>query len=181
MPRREDLRLILGQGRYTSDSNLPGQLHAVFLRADRAHAEILRIDVTRSLASPGVKAIYTGDDMREAGYKTLPNPVNYPGRDGQKLRKPFYPVLAQGRVRYLGEPVAMVIAGSAADAETARELIEVEYRDLPAVIGFNAALAADTTPIHADASGNLAFEYESGDRAAVEAATVTQLQLAPGP
>ena len=64
MSRREDLRLVAGQGRYTSDWNLPGELHAVFLRADRAHAEILRLDAARALAHPGVKAVFTGDDVR---------------------------------------------------------------------------------------------------------------------
>src|SRR5512146_2922935 len=108
--RREDLRLITGQGRYTSDWHLPGELHAVFLRADRAHAEILRLDVTRARAHPGIAAVLTGDDAREAGFKSLPNNVNYPGKNGQPLLKPHHPVLALGRVRYVGEPIAMIVA-----------------------------------------------------------------------
>ncbi|MDO8595833.1 MAG: hypothetical protein Q7R45_04330, partial [Sulfuricaulis sp.] len=76
MSRREDHRLTTGQGRYASDWNLAGQLHAVFLRADRAHAEITGLDAARALAHPGVKAVLTGDDAREAGFKSLPNPVN---------------------------------------------------------------------------------------------------------
>jgi carbon-monoxide dehydrogenase large subunit len=174
MSRREDHRLTTGLGRYTSDWNLPGQLHAVFLRADRAYAEIVKLDAARALAHPGVKGIFTGDDAREAGFKSMPNPVSYPGKNGQQLRKPYHPVLAQGRVRYVGEPVAMVVAESAAIAEDARDLIEVEYRDLRAVIGFDAALAADAPELHADASGkhagNLAFEFESGDESATAAA-----------
>ena len=85
MSRREDFRLITGDGRYTSDWNLPGQLHAAFLRADRAHAEIVRFDASKALAHPGVKAVLTGDDAREAGFKSLPNIVNYPGKNGQQL------------------------------------------------------------------------------------------------
>ena len=174
MSRREDHRLITGLGRYTSDWNLPAQLYAVFLRADRAHAEIARLDAARALAHPGVKAIFTGEDARAAGFKSLPNPVGYPGKNGQQLRKPFHPVLAQGRVRYVGEPVAIIVAESAAIAEDARDLIEVEYRDLRAVIGFDAALAANAPELHADPSGkhagNLAFEFESGDEAATAAA-----------
>ena len=130
MSRREDQRLTTGHGRYTADWNLPGQLHAVFLRADRAHAELVRLDTQRALAHPGVKAVLTGDDARAAGFKSLPNVVNYPGKDGQAMLKPLHPVLAQGRVRFVGEPVAMVVADTAASAEDARDLIEVEYRDL---------------------------------------------------
>ena len=170
MSRREDHRLTTGQGRYTSDWNLAGQLHAVFLRADRAHAEIAGFDAARALAHPGVRAVLTGDDVREAGFKSLPNIVNYPGRNGQLLRKPHHPVLAQGRVRYVGEPVAMIVAETATIAEDARGLIDIEYRELPAVAGFDAAVAAGATQLHADVPGNLAFEYESGDESAVAAA-----------
>ena len=103
--RREDSRLVTGQGCYTSDWNLPGQLHAAVLRADRAHAEIVRLDATRALAHPGVKAVLTGDDVRAAGFKSLPNIVSYPGKDGQQIRKPHHPVLAMGCVRFVGEVV----------------------------------------------------------------------------
>src|SRR4026207_1438336 len=85
--RREDFRLVTGDGRFSADWNLPEQLHAVFLRADRAHAPIVRLDACRALAHPGVKAVYTGDDAREAGFKSLPNSVTYPGKDGQAIRK----------------------------------------------------------------------------------------------
>src|SRR4051794_32455481 len=107
MTRREDFRLVTGQGRYTADWNLEGQLHAVFLRADRAHAEIVRLNALDALAQPGVRAVLTGKDAQDARFKSLPNVVNYLGKDGQALRKPFHPVLAGDRVRYVGEPVAM--------------------------------------------------------------------------
>jgi carbon-monoxide dehydrogenase large subunit len=170
MLRREDQRLTTGHGRYTADWNLPDQLHAVFLRADRAHAVIKRIDTSAALAHTGVKAVLTGDDAKAAGFKSLPNIVAYPGRDGMQLHKPFYPVLAQARVRFVGEPVAMVVAESEAIAEEARDLIEIEYEDLPAAIGFDAATAPGAEQIHAGAPGNLAFDFESGDAAAVAAA-----------
>jgi carbon-monoxide dehydrogenase large subunit len=170
MSRREDHRLITGQGRYTADWNLAYQLHAVFLRADRAHAEIVRLNAAPALARPGVKAVLTGDDARAAGFKSLPNVVNFPGRGGQKMRTPHHPVLAQGRVRFVGEPVAMIVAESAAMAEDARDLIEIEYRDLPAVASFDAAIADGAPLLHADVPGNLAFEYESGDEQAVASA-----------
>jgi aerobic carbon-monoxide dehydrogenase large subunit len=170
MTRREDFRLVTGQGRYTADWNIEGQLHAVFLRADRAHAEIARLDTGRALARSGVRAVLTGKDARESGFKSLPNIVNYPGKDGQQLRKPFHPVLALERVRYVGEPVAMIVADSVAAAEDAREHIDIEYRDLPAVTTFEDAVAAGAPQLHADVPGNLAFEFDSGDAAAVEKA-----------
>ena len=167
MSRREDLRLVAGQGCYTSDSSLPRQLHAAILRADRAHAEIVRLEAMRALAHPGVSLVLTGEDARAAGFKSLPNIVGYPGKDGQQIRKPHHPVLALGRVRYVGEPVAMVVAETATIAEDARELIEVEYRDLPAVANFDAAVAEGAPQLHANVPGNLAFVYESGDERAV--------------
>ncbi len=170
MSRREDFRLVVGQGRYTSDWNLAGQLHAVFLRSDRAHAEIVRLDAAGALAHPGVKAVLTGKDACEAGFKSLPNIVSFPGKDGQPLKKPHHPVLAMGRVRYVGEPVAMIVAETAEIAEDARERIEIEYRELPAVASFDAAVAEGAPQLHADVPGNLAFEYESGDAQAVAAA-----------
>jgi carbon-monoxide dehydrogenase large subunit len=166
MLRREDHRLVTGLGRYTADCNLPHQLHAAFLRADRAHAEIVSLDATRALALAGVHAVLTGEDARAAGFKTMPNPVSYTGKNGQKLHKPYHSVLAQQRVRYVGEPVAMVVADTEAIAEDARDLIDLEYRDLPAVVGFDAAVSAGAPQIHEGAPGNLAFEFESGDEKA---------------
>ncbi|HUP95097.1 MAG TPA: xanthine dehydrogenase family protein molybdopterin-binding subunit [Burkholderiales bacterium] len=168
--RREDFRLVTGEGRFSADWNLPEQLHAVFLRADRAHAQIVRLDASRALAHPGVKAVLTGDDAREAGFKSLPNSVTYPGKDGQAIRKPFHPVLAMDRVRYVGEPVAMIVADTAAIAEDARELIDIDYAELPAVTAFEDAVAAGAPQLHADVPRNLAFEFDSGDAQAVAAA-----------
>ncbi len=91
MLRREDFRLVAGEGRYTADWSLPGELHAVFLRSDRAHAEILRLDAAKALALPGVRAVLTGEDTRAAGFKSLPNVVGYPGRNGQPMVKPHLP------------------------------------------------------------------------------------------
>ena len=170
MVRREDQRLVTGQGRYSADWNLANQLHAVFLRADRAHADIAKLDAARALAQPGVKAVLIGRDAQEFGFKSLPNTVTYPGKDGQAIRKPFHPVLAMGRVRYVGEPVAVVIAESAASAEDARDLIDIDYNDLPAVTSFDDAVRPGAPQLHEDAPGNLAFEFDSGDADAVAAA-----------
>ncbi len=168
--RREDARLLTGTGRYTADWNLPEQLYAYFLRSDHAHAEIVSIEVKSAAARPGVHAVLTGDDYAASGWKSLPGGVAYEGVGGQKMKKPFWPALAQEKVRYVGQPVALVVAESAALAQDATEEIAVEYRDLPAAVGFEAATRAGAPQLHADIPGNLAFEYETGDRAAVEAA-----------
>ncbi len=168
--RREDARLLTGSGRYTADWNLPGQLHAFFLRSDRAHAEMVSIDTKSAAARAGVCLVLTGADYAASGWKSLPGGVAYEGVGGQKMKKPFWPALAQAKVRYVGQPVALVVAESAALAQDATEDVAVEYRDLPAAVGFEAATRVGAPQLHEDIPGNLAFEYESGDRAAVEAA-----------
>jgi carbon-monoxide dehydrogenase large subunit len=168
--RREDARLLAGGGRYTADWNLPGQLYAHFLRSDRAHADIVGVDAKAALARAGVRLVLTGPDYAASGWKSLPGGVAYEGVDGQKLKKPFWPALANKKAHYVGQPIALVVAESAALAQDASEDIAVEYRELPAAIGFEAATLAGAPQLHQDIPGNLAFEYESGDRAAVEAA-----------
>ena len=110
--RREDHRLITGQGRFTGDWSLPGQLYGHFLRADRAHAEIVSLDVEAARAAPGVRAVLTGEDVRKAGFKQEPPLVRYPGRGGMKLLEPHRDALAVGRVRHVGQEVALVVADS---------------------------------------------------------------------
>jgi len=168
--RREDARLLEGKGRYSADWNLPGQLYGFFLRSDRAHAEIVSIDAKAATARKGVRLLLTGADYAASGWKALPGGVSYEGVGGQKQKKPFWPALAQKKVHYVGQPVALVVAESAALAQDAAEEIAVEYRDLPAVIGFEGATRPGAPQLHEDIPGNLAFEYETGDAAAVQAA-----------
>jgi carbon-monoxide dehydrogenase large subunit len=180
--RREDARLVTGSGRYTADWNLPGQLHAFFLRSDRAHAEIASLNIQRALAAPGVVTVLTGADTARAGFKVAPPLVKYPGRDGAALKVPHRDVLAGERVRFVGQEVAMVIATSAAAAQDGAEAIAVEYRDLPAVVDEEAALAPGAPLLHAGIPGNLCFDYEYGDEARTaqaftQAAHVTRLTL----
>src|ERR1700733_5769156 len=108
--RREDRRLVTGAGRYTADWTLPGQLHAVFRRADHAHALIRAIDKTAAARAPGVVAVFVGADVADAGFHNLPPSVHFPGRGGSHLIVPERPVLARDRVRFAGEEVAVVIA-----------------------------------------------------------------------
>ncbi len=168
--RREDQRLVTGQGRFTGDWNLPGQLHGHFLRADRAHAEIVSLDVKAARAAPGVKAVLTGDDVRKAGFKQEPPLVRYPGRGGMKLLDPHRDALAVGRVRHVGQEVALVVADSPAAAQDAAEKIEIEYRDLPAIVEVDDALAPGALQLHDGIPGNVAFDFEYGDEAKVQAA-----------
>jgi carbon-monoxide dehydrogenase large subunit len=168
--RLEDPRLITGQGTYASDWNVRGQLHAAFLRSDRAHARLIKVDVTRARAYRGVHAVYTGDDAIRAGFIRAPHQLNFVGVKGMKAIAPERPALATTAVRYVGEPIAMVVADSLAIANDAAELIDVTYEDLSAAIGPEAALAPGAPQIHPNVPRNLAFEMEAGDRAAVNAA-----------
>ena len=180
--RREDLRLVTGAGKYASDWNLPGQLHAHFVRADRAHAKIVSIDAENALKHPGVVRVFTGADAVRAGHVKPMTMLTFKGRNGMQVRVPERPALAHGRVRCVGEPVAMVVAESALAAQDAAELIEVEYEELPLVIDPESALAPGAPQLHDDVPGNLPFEFEAGDAAAVAAAFagaahVTRLKL----
>jgi carbon-monoxide dehydrogenase large subunit len=167
--RREDGRLLTGSGRYTADWTLPGQLHAAFLRSDHAHAAVRGIDVSAALAAPGVAAVLTGADMVAAGYDRGQALMPFKGR-GEALRQPPRPALALDRVRFVGEPVALVVAATAAQAQDAAELILVDYDTLPAVADAAAALAPGAPLLHAEAPGNLCFDFDYGDEAATDAA-----------
>jgi carbon-monoxide dehydrogenase large subunit len=168
--RLEDHRLLTGQGRYASDWSFPGEAYAAFLRSDRAHAEIVSIGAGAALALPGVLAVLTGDDVAAAGYKSLPTQLGVNDRFGRPLKKPPRPVLAQGRVRYVGECVACVVAESPLIALDAAERVEVEYRDLPCVVDARKALAAGAPQLHESVPDNLVFDYGTGDEEATAAA-----------
>jgi carbon-monoxide dehydrogenase large subunit len=168
--RVEDERLTTGNGKYASDWNFPGQLHAHFLRSDRAHAEIVSIKTDAARKQPGVKGVYTGEDAVRAGYVRQMHTLGFPGKNGMQARSPERPVLAHGKVRFVGEAVALVVADSAAAAQDAAERIEIEYRDLAPAIQPEEALASGAPQLHESASGNLSLELDAGDSAAVEAA-----------
>ena len=166
--RLEDDRMLTGRGRYVSDWNLPGQAHAHFVRSDRPHAEIVSIDQAAALASPGVLAIFTGEDLNEL--KSLPAALPAKGRGGTELINPGRPALAQGRVRFAGDAVALVVAETAVAAQDAAELVTVEYRDLPAVIEATQAVASGAPRVHDSVPGNVVLDYESGDEGKTKAA-----------
>ena len=180
--RVEDERLITGAGKYAADWNLPGQLYGYFMRSDRAHAQIISINAEAARQHPGVVGVFTGEDAVRAGYVKAPHSLNFPGRNGTQALAPKRPVLAHGKVRFVGEALALVVAESAHAAQDAAESIEVEYRDLAAVVSPEAALAPGAPQLHDDVPGNLALETEAGDAAAVaaafaRAAHVTRLKM----
>ncbi len=150
VPRREDIRLLTGRGRYAADFSLPGQVHACIVRSPHAHAAIVAIDAAAALAAPGVLAVLTGGDAAEDGLRPIPhspvptNPHEVPltSRDGSEFFLAPHPVLALDAVRYVGEPVAIVVAETPSQAMDAAELVEVTYRPLPAVARSRQALAS---------------------------------------
>src|SRR3954467_6396032 len=167
--RLEDDRMLTGRGKYVSDWNVPGQAYGYFLRSDRAHADIVALDAAAALALPGVLAVITGEDIRGA-LKSLPCALPVKGRGGMELIHPGRPALAQGRVRFTGEPVALVVAESATVAQDAAELISIEYRDRPAVVTTSDAVQSGAPLVHDGVPGNLVMDYESGDDAGSKAA-----------
>src|SRR6266849_2198896 len=180
--RREDLRLLTGRGKYTSDWNLPGQLYGYFVRSDRAHADIAPIDVSAAKGSPGVAAVLTGADTAKAGFKSTPQIARYPGRGGVTIKVPHRDGLANGRVRFVGQEVALVVASTALAAQDAAEKMEIAYRDLPAAVDAEAALAPRAEQLYPEIPGNLCFDYEYGDEAKTNeafsrAAHVTRIVL----
>ncbi len=168
VPRKEDHRFIMGRGRYTDDINLPGQTHAVFVRSPHAHARIRGIRKESALAVPGVVAVFTGEDAQADGLGNLICGWMVNSRDGSPMKMAPHPVLAVDRVRYVGDPVAVVIAESPAAARDGAEALEVDYEELPAVASVERA--HDGPLVHDDVPNNLIYDWELGDRAAVDEA-----------
>jgi len=168
--RKEDLRFLTGNGHYTDDINRPGQLYAVFLRSPYAHAELKGVDTKKAKAAPGVVAVYTGADLTAAGIGTLPCGWGVKNKDGSPMAEPPHPVLATGRVRHVGDPVSVVIAETKAQAEEAAELIEIDYKELPAVPSAEAALKKGAPQLFDTVPGNLCYDWHIGDLAATQAA-----------
>ena len=177
--RKEDVRFLTGRGTYTDDINRPGQLHAHVLRSPHAHAEIAGIDTATAGSAPGVAAIFTGSDLQLAG---LPCGWLVTSKNGSPMVEPPRPPLAQEKVRHVGDPVALVVAETHEQAKDAAELIEVDYKTLPAVVASDVAIRPGSPQLFEVAPGNLCFDWHLGDKAAVDAAFsrahhVTRLEL----
>jgi aerobic carbon-monoxide dehydrogenase large subunit len=168
--RREDARLVTGRGRYTADVVIDGQARAYFVRSDRAHAKIVKIDTGAARAMPGVVGVVTGADFAAAGWKGLPAMAFFKGVGGSPLNVPPRYGLAHERVRFVGEPVAIIVAETEHIAQDAAELVEIAYEDLTVFVEAKDASAAGAVRIHDGVPDNLALEYEYGNQQAAEQA-----------
>ena len=180
--RNEDPGLVQGQGTYTDDVNAPGQAYLAMVVSRQAHGLIRNIDLAAARAMPGVLAVYTAADFEAAGYSPYPHRVALTNRDGSPLIKPKRYALASGKVAYVGDPIACVIAQTPGEAQDAAEAVIVDIDPLPVVVEMRDAVKPDAPQILDEVPGNVALDYHFGDSEAVEAAFrsaahVTKLRL----
>ena len=168
--RVEDPKLLRGQGHYTDDLNLPGQAYAVLVRSRHGHGKIAKIEMQAARAMPGVLAVYTAAELAAAGVNPIKCGMMVNGRDGKPWKTPARPLLAAGKVRFLGEAVACVVAQSRAEAKDAAEAVEVEIEPLPAAASAAEAAQPGAAQLHDDVPGNVAVDYHWGNSEAVAAA-----------
>ncbi|MDE4096020.1 xanthine dehydrogenase family protein molybdopterin-binding subunit [Phaeobacter gallaeciensis] len=180
--RREDVRFLTGTGNYTDDINLNNQAYVHFLRSDVAHGKINGIDTSAAAEMPGVIRIFTGADFEGVG--SIPCGWQVTDRHGEPMQEPAHPVLAQGKVRYVGDAIAAVVAESREEARDAAEAIELDIEELPAVIDMKEAVKEGATKVHDDLTSNLCYDwgFVEENKPAVEeafanAAHVTTLEL----
>jgi len=167
--RKEDYRFLTGAGQYTDDVALPNQAHAAFVRSPHAHAKIRKISLEKARKSPGVVGIFTGTDLANAKVGGLPCGWLITDVNGQPMKEPPHPCLAQGKVRHVGDQVAVVIAETLAQAKDAAELVDVDYEVLPAVVDAAAARKSKVV-VHDGVPENTCYVWALGDKAACDAA-----------
>lgn len=170
VPRSEDPRLLRGGGRYADDRVLPGMAHGYVLRSPHAHALIRSLDVSAAAAAPGVVAVLTGADWEALGWGDVPGDPPRKLRDGSPGYIPSFPALVSDRARYVGDPVAFVVAESRVLAQDAAELIEVDYEPLPAITDTETAPSGEVPQVWDDCENNIGFVHLVGDKAAADAA-----------
>jgi carbon-monoxide dehydrogenase large subunit len=168
--RREDARFLTGTGRYTDDITLPGQTYGFFLRSPYAHAALKKVDTKAAEAAPGVLSVFTGEHFKAVG--GLPCGWLINSIDGTPMKEPKHPILADGKVRYVGDRVALVVAETLQQAKDAALLIDVDYDELPAVVDVAEALNAKGQ-VHAESADNRCYQWQIGDAAGVEEALKT--------
>ena len=181
--RTEDPVLVRGEGRFTDDVSVDRQAYAVIVRSRHAHGVIKKIDTDAARKMKGVLGVYTGADLAAAGYGTLKCIVPFKNRDGSEMKKPPRHALATDKVRFVGDPVAFVVAETVNQAKDAAEAVEVDIETLPAVTDPEQAVNADAPQLYDDVPGNVSLDYHFGDAEAVQAAFakaahVTRLKIA---
>ena len=167
--RVEDFRFLTGQGNYTDDIDRPNQTHAWIVRSPHAHARIKSIDTAKAKASPGVLAVFTGEDMAADSIGGLPCGWQVRNKDESPMAEPAHPPLVSDKARHVGDQIAVVIAETKGQARDGADLVAVEYEELPAVASMEAALDGGA-PVHDDVAGNLCYDWHLGDPDAVNAA-----------
>src|ERR1700731_3286948 len=167
--RFEDRRLLNGNGRFQNDNNLLGQAYAYVLRSPHAHARIRALDLTAAKGAPGVALIITGDDLVAAKLGVMGVPFQRKRPDGSPMFARAFLGLAQGTVRYVGEPVAFVVAETLPHAKDAAELIDIDYEALPSVTDTTEA-AEGKIAVWDECPDNISNLFEAGNKAAAEAA-----------
>ena len=182
VPRKEDPTLLRGEGRYTDDINLPGQAHAVIVRSRVAHGRLLGIDAATARTMPGVLGVYTGADLVAAGFGLMGKGLVFKNRDGSDMAKPDQLPLTIDVVRYVGDPVAFVIAETQMQAKDAAEAVIVDIDPMPAVTEPSLAAEPGAPQLYPSVPNNLILDFHYGDAAAVDAAMaqaahVTRLRL----
>jgi carbon-monoxide dehydrogenase large subunit len=170
MARQEDLRLIQGKGHFTADTHYEGQLHMHVIRSVHGHAKIKRLNLEAVKSAPGVVCVLTADDLAAHGGVELPHPVSLTSPQGVAQHVNKMPLLAKDRVRFVGQPIAFVVANSAFEAQNASELADIDFEELQAVASVHDAIQPGAPLLHDNAPGNVSVDFESGDRAKVEAA-----------
>jgi carbon-monoxide dehydrogenase large subunit len=168
--RKEDRRLITGNGRYTADTTFPNQAYLVICRAPVAHARINSVDTRIARAAEGVIAVFTAHELMAGGEKNLPCVWPAINKDGTPMIEPDHPLLATSKMVYCGEPIAVVIAETRDLAKDAVELIDVDYEELPAVVNASDAIKPGAPLVWEDAPGNIACDWAYGDKDATDAA-----------
>jgi carbon-monoxide dehydrogenase large subunit len=168
--RKEDRRFITGAGRYTDDMTVPGMRHAAFVRSQHAHADVKKIDASAALKMPGVIAVLTGKEIKADGIGNLICGWMIHSKDGTPMKMGAWAPMAVGRVRFVGEPVAVVIAETRGQARDAADAVEVTYKPLKAVTEAVDALKKGAPQIHPEAEGNLIYDWGIGDEKAADAA-----------
>ena len=168
--RVEDVRLLHGRGRYLDDVNVPGQTYAVVVRSPHAHARLLAIDVSAAQRAPGVVAVFTGADLAKDGLGTMVMTLKRKRPDGSPMFARPHRGLTQDRVRYVGDPIALVVAETRAQAEDAVDLVQVDYEPLPSVTATAEAPQPGSAAVWDECPDNVSNVFESGDKAATDAA-----------
>ncbi len=166
--RKEDIRFLTGDGRFTDDLNLEGQAYAWFVRSPVAHARINDIDLAAAQSMPGVTAVFTGRDIAaDPAIHPLPCLSKVVDRHGREMYRPPRPVLCGDRVRFVGDLVAMVVAETEQVAKGAAEALGIDYEDLACVVDAGAAVASDAAVVWPDCPGNVCVHWENSDPAEI--------------